>query len=202
MQLLRKGSFKQIVCIDADPGPGDAGSSISEAIDLAALETGARVNMNLDPLRANVNQSRAPAYSTRSVTVGIVEHSDGSLGLLWYAKPSLSEEMPAILLAFRETHPDFPRLSTLNQFFDTSTYIASRNLGRYNARILRHARGVLKEAMTNKSGDAIDWGDFARVDETTHWVHREVAELIENRWHDIADVAGPSTGSAARCGPE
>ena len=143
VELLRKGDFREIVCVDADPGPGDAVKSVSEAIELAALECAATVSLNLDPMRANPPTSRKPEYSERSVNVGIFQLANGHVGVLWYAKPALVTDMPAALLAFRETHASFPRVSTLNQFFDTSTFVAYRNLGRFNARVIREARREL-----------------------------------------------------------
>lgn len=173
VELLRKGDFREIVCIDADPGPGDAVKSISEAIDLAVLECGATVSIDLDPMRANPPTSRKPEYSDRSVNVGIFVLADGSVGVLWYAKPALVTDMPAALLAFRETHPSFPRISTLNQFFDTSTFVAYRDLGRFNAQVIRAARRELKEVLVEKpTFEAL--GGIAYP----HWAVAQIASQI------------------------
>ncbi len=181
VELLRKGDFREIVCIDADPGPGDAVKSISEAIDLAALECAAKVSINLDPMRASPASSRKPEYSERSVNVGIFQLADNSVGVLWYAKPALVTDMPAALLAFRETHPSFPRVSTLNQFFDTSTFVAYRNLGRFNARVIRQARTELVAALTAYPGFA---GFTTIID--PHWAVKEIADQVRRIEHDDA----------------
>jgi hypothetical protein len=173
VELLRKGDFREIVCIDADPGPGDAVKSISEAIDLAALECDARVSLDLDPMRASPPTSKKPEYAERSVNVGIFELGNGNAGVLWYAKPALVTDMPAALLAFRETHASFPRVSTLNQFFDTSTFVAYRNLGRYNAHVIRAARAELLTRMAVAGFP----GFAAQRDE--HWVVEQVASQVE-----------------------
>lgn len=180
VELLRKGDFREIVCIDADPGPGDAVKSVSEAIDLAALECAAKVSLNLDPMRASPPSSRKPEYSERSVNVGIFQLANGRVGVLWYAKPALVTDMPAALLAFRETHPSFPRVSTLNQFFDTSTFVAYRNLGRFNARVIRGARTELVTALTRYT----NFGAFANIEEP-HWAVKEIAEQVKRIEHDV-----------------
>jgi hypothetical protein len=188
VELLRKGDFREIVCLDADPGPGDAVKSISDAIDLAALECGATVDLNLDPLRANPESSHAPEYAKRSVNVGFFEVQNGGIGVLWYAKPGLTTEMPTALLAHRETHPDFPRTPTLDQFFDTSTFVAYRNLGRFNAQAIRTARRALLTTMRvarQMHSDAPgtypnQFAAFCSLNEP-HWACTEIVDLVRKR---------------------
>jgi hypothetical protein len=150
VELLRRSDITEFVCVDADSGPGDATSSLGKAIDIAPLECGVRIDISLDPLRARPSCSRAPAYAQRTVNLGFVMKSTGDyqatdqVGVLWYSKPGLTRTMPAELLAFHESHQTFPRISTMDQFFDTSTFVAYRDLGRYNARAILAAREELQ----------------------------------------------------------
>ncbi len=201
VELLRKGDFREVVCVDADPGPGDAVKSISEAIDLAYLETGARVHLDLDPLRARRETSRAPEYSERSVSVGFFESAVGHVGLLWYAKPALTEDMPAALLAHRETHPDFPRISTLDQFFDTSTFVAYRNLGRYNALVIRTARAELLADMEAASQVFEETGRSHGPENAVYADEFDAFCSLEHRGWAATEIAGlicRRTGSSAK----
>ena len=50
----------EIVCVDADAGPGNLAESISKAIDLAQLECAANIAINLDVLRADRDPSPGP----------------------------------------------------------------------------------------------------------------------------------------------
>ncbi len=153
VELLRIPEITEIVCVDADSGPGDATSSLGKAIAIAPSECDIRIDISLDPLRAAPSLSRVPAYSPRTVNIGFFSKGAGSftaetpVGVLWYAKPGLAKEMPAALLAFHERYPTYPRESTLNQFFDTASFVAYRNFGRYNARQILLARQALQEAL-------------------------------------------------------
>jgi hypothetical protein len=80
------------------------------------------------------------------VTVGFFRQGPtwgDEVGVVWYAKPGLSADMSTALLGFKESHPDFPVVSTADQFFDSSTYVAYRELGRHNGRRIRDARADL-----------------------------------------------------------
>jgi hypothetical protein len=150
VELLRTCHHDEIVCIDADSGPGNLAGSISRAIDLAQLECDAAIALNLDVLRADPDPTPGRDYSPRSVNLGLVRRHDGDderISLLWYAKPALTQDMPPHLLAYREVDPTFPRVSTVNQFFHVGQFAAYRDLGRYNARKILAARETLSAAV-------------------------------------------------------
>ena len=148
VELLRTRMLDEIVCVDADSGPGNTAKSISKAVDLAQLECAADVSLNLDVLRSAPMPTPGNDYSRRSINLGLVrQRIDGRerLSLLWYCKPALTTDMPPQLLAYREVDPTFPRVSTVNQFFHVAQFAAYRELGRYNARMIQRARLVLAE---------------------------------------------------------
>jgi hypothetical protein len=190
VELLRISEITEIVCVDADSGPGDATSSLGKAIAIAPSECDIRIDISLDPLRAAPSGSRVPAYSPRTVNIGFFTKGAGTftdetpVGVLWYAKPGLAKEMPAALLAFHERYPSYPRESTLNQFFDTASFVAYRNLGRYNAREILLARRKLQEALDI----LLDMADTG-LDEnltamacapTTHWSITELSRAAHS----------------------
>ena len=146
VELLRTAHHREVVCVDADSGPGNLAKSISKAIDLAQLECAATVALNLDVLRAERDPSPGRDYSPRSVNLGLVRRLDGNeerISVLWYSKPALTQDMPPQLLAYREVDPTFPRVSTVNQFFHVAQFAAYRDLGRYNAQKVIAARATL-----------------------------------------------------------
>jgi len=146
VELLRTSHHREIICVDADSGPGNLATSISRAVDLAQLECAASIALNLDVLRADRDPSPGRDYSPRSVNLGLVRRSDGNderISLLWYSKPALTQDMPPQLLAYREVDPTFPRVSTVDQFFHAAQFAAYRDLGRYNARKVLAARATL-----------------------------------------------------------
>ncbi|MFC4782912.1 hypothetical protein ACT8ZV_00425 [Nocardioides sp. MAHUQ-72] len=146
VELLRTAHHRELICVDADSGPGNLARSISRAVDLAQLECAASIALNLDVLRADPEPSPGRDYSPRSVNIGLVRRVDQGIeriSVLWYCKPALTQDMPPQLLAYREVDPTFPRISTVNQFFHTAQFAAYRDLGRYNARKILAARSTL-----------------------------------------------------------
>lgn len=192
VELLRVPEVTEIVCVDADSGPGDATSSLGKAIAIAPSECDIRIDISLDPLRAAPSGSRVPAYSPRTVNIGFFSKGAGvftdqtRVGVLWYAKPGLTMGMPAALLAFHERNPSYPRVSTLDQFFDTATFVAYRNLGRYNAREILTARQKLIETLAI----LIEIDDAQTLEDT-------LTELAPSHWvvHELARAARGAAGS-------
>ncbi|TCC07225.1 hypothetical protein [Kribbella soli] len=191
VELLRIPEITEIVCVDADSGPGDATSSLGKAIAIAPSECDIRIDISLDPLRAAPSGSRVPAYSPRTVNIGFFTKGAGSfteetpVGVLWYAKPGLAKEMPASLLAFHERYPTYPRESTLNQFFDTASFVAYRNFGRYNARQILLAREKLQEALTEllaipDDEDLDEMLTAMAIDPGGHWAIAELSRAAHS----------------------
>jgi hypothetical protein len=201
VELLRISEITEIVCVDADSGPGDATSSLGKAIAIAPSECDIRIDISLDPLRAAPSGSRVPAYSPRTVNIGFFTKGAGRftedtpVGILWYAKPGLAKEMPAALLAFHERYPSYPRESTLNQFFDTASFVAYRNLGRYNAGEILLARQKLQEALDEllSIADAILFEKRLvemACEQATHWVIIELSRAAHSAVPNSPDAPG------------
>ena len=188
VELLRTAHHREIVCIDADSGPGNLAGSISQAIDLAALECYAQVAIRLDVLRSDTDPSPGRDYSPRSVNLGLIRREDGDeerLSVLWYAKPALTEDMPPTLLAYREVDPSFPRVNTVNQFFHVAQFAAYRDLGRFNATQILAARSVLAEAVADSATFADYLAALPEEDEAPSWVLAELAALVEQLAADL-----------------
>lgn len=189
VELLRTCHHREIVCVDADSGPGNLAQSISKAIDLAQLECSASVALNLDVLRAEPDPSPGRDYSPRSVNLGLVRRTDGNeerISVLWYCKPALTQDMPPQLLAYREVDPTFPRVSTVNQFFHVAQFSAYRDLGRFNARKILAARTTLGAALVTHPTFASFRASIEEPPPSTPepWVLAELVQLIEHLARD------------------
>jgi hypothetical protein len=207
VEMLRRTDILEVVCIDADAGPADAVSSLGKALDLAPLECNVQVWINLDPLRARASGGRAPSYAPRTVNVGFFTRvGDERVGVLWYAKPGLAQLMPQNLLAFRETHADFPHVSTLDQFFDTSSFIAYRGMGRYNAREILIARRTLQQlvgALRGKTPDKVsEHLNTELAEDDCHWVVQELRDALRWRSPDEWDTFCVSVAGALADAPD
>jgi len=184
VEMLRRKDVREIICIDADCGTLQATSSLGKAMDLAPLECDVHIQANLDPLRAPISDDGIMAYAPRTATVGFFRQGSdwGNTGVLWYAKPGLARDMPASMLGYRETHSDYPTTKTSDQFFDSSTYIAYRELGRYNGRQILRARKALvaflaKIEVTNAEGLVENFHKELRSGEQ-HWVVADLAHAM------------------------
>ncbi len=146
---------REVIAIDADPGNPGSVHQLSSAIDLARLECGVHIHIDLDPVRAFAAEPGGPAYARRSVALGVMKRGT-DWGLLWYGKPVLSKDSPTPLLAHREIDAEFPHTTTVDQFFDTSTYVAYRDLGRFNAREIKQGRTALKAVLAGPGSGVPD----------------------------------------------
>lgn len=184
VEMLRRRDIHEIVCIDADCGSLGAATSLGKVLDLAPLECGVSIQINLDPLRARAGEV-GPGYADRTVAVGFFRQGHswaGDVGVLWYAKPGLSEDMSATLLGFRETHADFPIISTVDQFFDSSTYVAYRELGRHNGRAIKNARrqlvGFLKALKLQSTAEEVVLTSLDTDPGERPWVVQELVHAV------------------------
>ena len=174
VELLREQLPREVIMVDADAGSAQTIRQLAQAIDLAKLECAADIGVNLEPLRCFADAEGAPLFAERSVTLGAISRA-GTWSLLWYTKPVLTRSSPTSLLSHREVDAQFPMTSTVDQFFDTSTYAAYRDLGRYNAAEIKIARGRLAEALRDR-GTVQAWLS-ADLDQA-HWVERTFADLL------------------------
>lgn len=144
VDLLRDGVPDEIVCLDGSGNGVDRVTSLAEAIGLAHLECAVDIRINLDAMRARPTEPRGLDYAKRPVALGLMvpERRDAQqrVGLLWYARPVLTQSSPPTTLAYRERDAAFPATSTMDQFFDTEQFEAYRELGRHAADVIEEAR--------------------------------------------------------------
>ena len=205
VELLREDMPREVIAVDADPGRPGSVHQLSQAIDLARLECGVHVHIDLDPVRGFAEEPDGPVFAQRSVALGLMRRG-ADWGLLWYTKPVLSKDSPTPLLAHREIDPEFPHTSTVDQFFDTSTYVAYRDLGRHNARELRGGRDALRRALADTKagiprppadGEPGGWAvrDFRRL---ARELPIEEAELLAAARAALGLVVVPETEASLR----
>jgi hypothetical protein len=178
VELVRGGIDTEIVSFDASGVPLDALTSLAEAVGLAPLECGVTIDIELDQLRERLDEPAGHRYARRSVTLGLVRAVDGSsVGLLWYAKPVLTQDSPLTALALAERLPDFPATSTLDQFFDTERFEGYRALGRFCADRINEARADLLRALRSCG----TFGEFAQDPGAGHrpWPVAVLTDLLE-----------------------
>ncbi len=175
----------EIILVDADAGHAVSVLQLAQAIDLAKLECDVDIFVDLEKLRAFPSGEGGPCFAERSVALGVVRKQD-RWGLLWYAKPALTMDSPAPLLSHREFDSEFPATTTLNQFFDTATYFAYRDLGRHNAALIKTARRELRAyfASTPRLENWLERDGNGQL-ESEHWAIREFARLLRHQSNQL-----------------
>jgi hypothetical protein len=130
-------------------GGGDrppTAQGLVEAIDLAYAELGVVIELDDplasepgggDPLRPEAPlQALNAALSRTPVITGTIRYpeaaglKDRNVGRLYVARSALWPTMPYSLLSYAARHPEFPRDSTGDQWFDDGQFSAYLNLGR------------------------------------------------------------------------
>jgi hypothetical protein len=156
VELIRR-RCAEIYCVDAAGGTADRYATAAEAITLAAQECGARIEIDLAPLRATLADGVAEP-AERDCAMGLVTYAatddrPAQQGVLWYVRSSLTTDAPARLWAYREKHSIFPADPTTNQFFDTEKFECYRLLGQHGTLHLMKLRRELIDGARGMTGE-------------------------------------------------
>jgi hypothetical protein len=147
VELLRR-HCTEVFCFDSSGSMTDSFGTLADAITLAAQELGVTIALGYEPLRALNAGGRLNRYVDRDCAVGLIQYPDGSRGLLWYAKASLTSDAPERLRAYKEKQDIFPCHPTSDQFFDTEQFETYRALGAFTTRHLLQLRAQVVEVLT------------------------------------------------------
>jgi hypothetical protein len=110
--------------IVVDGGVDRTAASDNMAAMLRLVRTDFGVNIELNP--SEMQLQKADGYSQWHCAVGRVRYDEvdeaARPGLLVYLQATLTGDEPPDLLQYASRNPDFPRQSTLNQFFDEAQF--------------------------------------------------------------------------------
>lgn len=173
VELIRR-RCAEIYCIDAAGGTADRFATAAEAITLAAQECGARVEIDLAPLRATLSETGVAEPADRDCAMGLITYApaDGQparQAVLWYVRASLTKDAPARLWAYREKNANFPADPTTNQFFDTEKFECYRLLGQQGTQHVMELRDAL---VRRAKGEPDRSGSFPTTDHELELVSR------------------------------
>ncbi len=130
VELIRR-RCREIVCVDASGSNSTSFGTIAEAIILAAQELGTDIELPFEPLRGQIVDGVASRTVPRDAAMGLITYPDGSQGVLWYLKASLTDHSPARLHSYKEKNDIFPSDPTSDQLFDTEQFEVYRLLGQH-----------------------------------------------------------------------
>jgi len=162
-ELLRR-RCKFIMCVDGEADAAFAFQGLMTLVRHAQIDFGVRVEPTLDSLRPDpatgLSQSHVHFCRIHYPALG---GKPAGIGLLLYAKLSVTGNESELIKRYRITHPEFPHQSTLDQFFDQEQFEAYRQLG------VHVADGLFSPALMN-GAQPTSVGD---------WVRRLARNLLE-----------------------
>ena len=123
VELLRRGCTR-IYCFDASGGR--TFTNLGDAIALARSEL--QVEIEIDP-RDLVPHSKT-RLARKDCVAGSIRYSDGTNGVLVYARTVMTEKVSFDVRAYHEDDPVFPNHSTVDQLYTDQKFEAYRALGR------------------------------------------------------------------------
>jgi hypothetical protein len=192
VETLRGSSVTEITAFDGSGVTADRTTPLAEAVNLAELELGDEIDIDIEKVRADPDGSRGGILAARNVAVGIVRRRDGGRCVLWYARPTLTRHSSAGLKAYAERDSDFPAHSTLDQFFDREQFENYRLLGFEAGRTIVRARSEVQRVMA----DTTDVGAFRQAAKGANWAVRELAWKVrdDNEFVTLRAIFEPDGG--------
>jgi hypothetical protein len=129
-ELVRR-RCRVIIVSDAGADPDWSFSDLARVIELVRLDFGAKVEINIEPLKPFGTDRISP----RAFVEGKITYikKDGDPGpdsaTLVYIKTAMIAGLTEDINGYRRQHPVFPDETTLDQFFDEEQFEAYRELG-------------------------------------------------------------------------
>ena len=129
VELLREHP-STVLCVDASGAAPGSFTTLDEAIQLASVELGITIEIDLAPLHPAAGPPAA------CVAVGTVHYPDrmgGGTAHLVYGRAQVDATAPPELVAYAANDPSFPDYSTLDQFLTDTEHVQLVALGQHLA---------------------------------------------------------------------
>jgi len=131
-ELIRR-HCKLIICSDAEQDNEFSFGSLANIIEKARVDFGVNIKVSaaeLDSLKYSENEIGNIDFANKGYIVAdIIYPGNDPAGKLIYIKTTLTSDIPAELLSYKQSHPTFPDETTADQFFNEKQLEAYRMLG-------------------------------------------------------------------------
>jgi len=131
-ELIRR-HCKLIICSDAEQDGEFTFGSLANIIEKARVDFGVEIKISaadLDGLKYSEDESGGVVFAKKAYTVAeIIYPGDEPAGKLVYIKTTLTSDIPAELISYKQSHSAFPDETTADQFFNEKQFEAYRVLG-------------------------------------------------------------------------
>lgn len=184
-ELVRRRCRFIIACDASADGAYDF-EDLAGAIRKCRSDFGVRIELSVEPIRPMLDADQSHWHcAVGRIAYSDVHGNDGATttdGVLVYIKSSLSGDEPPDILSYKESHPEFPHETTVDQFFNETQFESYRALGDHIAGVVLGERnGIIPESeelqMPETSNDAIA-KLFQRLAETFSPVPGDFADRL------------------------
>jgi hypothetical protein len=131
VELLRRGCTT-VYCFDGSGGDAGDFSTLGEAIEYARVDLGVEITMT--DLEDMAPQDELQGRSASDIAVGVIRYPNGGRGTLYFARATLTPDLPLDVEVYLRKNPRFPHDPTTDQLFDEAQFESYRQLGRRAAR--------------------------------------------------------------------
>ncbi len=173
-ELVRR-RCRYIVCTDAGTDPSAADDNLANMIRLCRIDFGVRIEIDTFPLA----EQGPDGLSRWHCAVGKIRYDDvngGELpGIFVYLRTSMTGDEPPDVQEYAAKNPDFPRQSTLDQFFNESQFESYRALG------FHVARTTFKDALNDVNSAEPLWSNHDAEIEFKRGNQR-LFSAVQRRW--------------------
>jgi hypothetical protein len=141
-ELVRR-RCKYIVACDADADKGMAFGDLGNAIRKCRSDFGVEITIDPTPVKLPSPDGFASVHGVTG-TIRYPRLSDDEpnfAGEILYIKPTITRNTPRDVLAYRDSHLEFPDQTTADQWFEESQFESYRRLGLYSFQSLAGIAG-------------------------------------------------------------
>lgn len=147
-ELLRR-HCKLIICSDAEQDNEFTFGSLANIIEKARVDFGVDIKISANDLESlkytetETGTGNIDFANKGYIVADIIYPANEPVGKLIYIKTTLTADIPAELLSYKQSHPTFPDETTADQFFNEKQLEAYRMLG------LHFADSLINEGVLN-----------------------------------------------------
>lgn len=149
-ELLRR-RCRLIIVSDAEADPQMIFQGLADAVRLARIDLGVKIDLNIDAIRPDPVTGLSAAHGA----FGRIRYSGGEEGWLIYLKSSLTGDENVYIEKYKAVDATFPHQTTADQFFDEEQFEAYRALGVHVARSVLEPLQLSARPMTAETIAAI-----------------------------------------------
>lgn len=127
-ELIRR-RLKVIIVCDGGADPFFKFEDLGNLAEKVRVDFGTQLKIDTAPIIPKKSENPSDQTASQGHTIGKIIYPSGETGALIYLKTTFIEKLDQDVVAYKNSHPEFPDESTADQFFDEKQFEAYRQLG-------------------------------------------------------------------------